>query len=239
MVIQKRAQIADFFKEEYNRRLSKVGKILSDIKPILKDRKAFIAGGYAAYAIGRFEEYGDLDIFVLGKYNNPLWIERDDWKLMQDEEYLHGLYLVYEKEYKDPNIKVQIIIVNTDIQSLFRRFDLDVISVFINMFDFDEIYSIECKCVYDDRGLDENDIFFRMSCVQTRKNKSMDRNVFKNLARPFEGKHDDPLSLDMSVNYNHIKYLERVLKYVKRAKNSKFYALKTLIHPCPKCGVVK
>lgn len=201
-----KAVIKNHFKEKYYENLNQIQDIIK-ILDFLPKKKTFIAGGFAAWAVGRFTEFGDLDIFVF-----------DDYKFYIDTlkklNFISNISHDYKKKFhiydKDYNIsgkltQVQIIFKNISIEKMFNIFDLSCISIFINLHDINEIYSKECLCDYEKHK----------QYIDIKLDRCYPILYFKNYIRSYVPK--------------------RINKYLYRMKKKNIYTLSMLDYECQDC----
>lgn len=170
-------RVHESYRAEFERRLDTLRESLSFVRDLVdrpyKDQEfrvnhvrpnVFIAGGCAAWLVGRFDEFDDIDVFLMN-LNATRNMERYPQSRVyhtsksalrcvvtinrsKEQRVLHKIQLCF---FTDNGSKSTI-----REQSIWKLFDFDVVSTFINLFDTNVIYTTDCDTLYDSRCLVTN-----------------------------------------------------------------------------------
>lgn len=143
---------------------------------------AYLAGGCAAYIVGRTDEFGDVDVFVFGLIPETLGLTCMFSPLYQTK--------VFDFQSENGKRVIQFIFLETfrDVErvryTVQTQFDFSFMSLWISMHEpLTEIWTAECECDYENRCIvvntDDSDVFLNNRAGQLYQTSSIVRSRSK------------------------------------------------------------
>ena len=181
------ARVHESYRAEFERRLSTIAESLSYARKRIREMydswnvdisqtDVYITGGCAAWLIGRFDDFNDIDLFFINNlidlYNlDESRYRRMYWKKnrLNDDDDDNAFTRVLDINEKDENgfRKIQFCYVENfknvenirrgfRNRSMWEMFDMEAVSTYIDLFDTTVIYTTDYDSAYDRRCLVTN-----------------------------------------------------------------------------------